>query len=587
MRKTVVFAIMLIISLSLNAQTYQAFLQEDHTISVEKTIENGPLLIFRGNTFSQMTGFPKSATANKTFKNFRNVTLADIDGDQIQDIVWGADNQLFAHSFEKMLWNKTLSGTAIYPPTVANIDNEGGLEIVQSTGGSQTNSRIYLLNDKGEDLPGWPLNFNGHWILTAPTLSDLNNDQQLEIIFNERDIPNGRMHVVTADGQPFSSDWPVTIPGTPAVTPSVGDVDQDDEKEIYISSTTTRYLYKLNGEIEEGWPQLTDPKQKYSFQSPLMVDFDQDGTLEIVGATHGDSSQYYILRGDGSYYPGWPKSVPGNVWTFNTPTVVSIDDELKIFMSRPIGELASDMLYSWDADGNLQSGFPLFKPGGLEGLISIVDVDGDDDFELLFGSNLLTGDGNSFIHAYELDGSTVVSGFPLLVKGWTFMNGINAGDVNGDGMMDLVALTYTQNFQPSPADSVLLNVFELKVPYSPDRVLWSTYKGSNTRDGLLKQNEITPLKELKTQANFELSIYPNPSKSVLNLQVNIKKRANLQLQLINSQGQVLKTLYDDRLESGDYNWSHYVDHLPPGMYSLLARFDHQIIKSIKFVKMND
>lgn len=585
MKKTIILLMAMTVPLAAGAQVKRAILSEDFTISVTETPEVSHPLVFRGGSFNQMEGFPKKAAASNQYKNFRNVTLADIDGDGVQDILWGGGNRLFAHSCKELLWERSLSGTVLYPPSVANIDKEEGLEIVQATGGSQTSSRIYLLDENGQDLPGWPLSFNGHWIITAPALSDVNDDGYLEIIFNERDVPAGRVHLVNFNGTPFSADWPVSLSGTPAVTPSVGDVDQDGEKEIYVTSTTTRYLFGLDGEAEAGWPQETGPQQRYSFQSPLLVDLDRDGRLEIIGAAHGDNPEYYALKADGSDFPGWPKPVPDNVWTFSTPTVVSIGEEYQIFMSRPIGTVFSDMLYGWDGAGNSLPGFPLFNLGGLEGLISIADVDGDDEFELLFGSNQLLSDGRSFIHAYEMDGSTDVPGFPIRPWGWTFMNGANVGDVNGDGLMDLVALTYTQNFDANLRDSVYLNVYELNIPYQPERVLWSTYKGNNTRDGLVKTDNATAVNEPAGDSGVELSLYPNPVNDVLQLNLSVFRAANLHVHLCNAQGKNLETIYSGLVAGGAYAWAHPVHGLPPGMYCLRVESGRGNVQTLKFIKL--
>ena len=163
-------------------------------------------------------------------KNFRNVTLIDLDKDGVEDILWGANNLLFAQTYKELLWERILGSTAIYPPSVADLDGNGSPEIVQATGGSQSNSSIYLLNIKGQDRPGWPLSFDGHWILTAPALSDLDGDGALEIIFNERDDGISRIHIVNQEGEPYNENWPVAVLGTLALTPSIGDVDQDGEK---------------------------------------------------------------------------------------------------------------------------------------------------------------------------------------------------------------------------------------------------------------------------------------------------------------------------------------------------------------------
>jgi hypothetical protein len=80
-----------------------------------------------------------------------------------------------------------------------------------------------------------------------------------------------------------------------------------------------------------------------------------------------------------------------------------------------------------------------------------------------------------------MDGSGQLPGFPLRPTGFTFMNGPNLGDVNGDGMLNLVALSYELNFDP--ADSTFINVYDLQIPVEQASVLFGTYKGSNDRSG--------------------------------------------------------------------------------------------------------
>ena len=566
------------------AQIQQAYVSEDYRIHIESTNQQVDLLDFRNETILQMDGFPKRATGNKAFKNFRNVTLADINNDGIEDILWGADDQLFAQTATELLWEKTLSGVAIYPPSVADLDQDGDLEIVQATGGTQSEGRLYAIDHLGNDLSGWPLNFDGHWILTAPAISDMDEDGNLEIIFNERDLPQSKLHIVKWNGAPIANNWPVGVDGTLALTPSIGDVDNDGRKEIYVATTTTRYLFDLKGTPEPGWPQLTDPIQRYSFQSALLADFNQDNLLEIVGATHGEDPYYYVLQADGAFFPGWPIDVPEDSWTFNTPTITTMNDGHQLFMSRPINEDSLDMLYGWEPNGMAVGSFPLSKSGGLEGLISIADIDNDDAFELVFGSNQLFPDGYGLIHAYELDGLTEVPGFPLRPRGWTFMNGVNIGDVNGDGLMDLVALTYTQSTNTNVVDSVYLNVFELRTPYTKERVLWGTYKGDNTRAGLVKSAAQTTATSLSNQLpNDDFVLHTTVVSNDLTLTVRSSAAEPFDVSIFNTQGQLWRSVEVLPTDFGRLITISLPELWPSGLY--FVRGGHGHSWSIKrFVK---
>ena len=467
--------------------------------------------------FDQLAGFPVAAVGNPTFKNMRGLALADINGDSISDMIFAVNSTIYAYSFSGLLWQKTLIGTAIYPPSVSDMDNDGFPEIVQVTGGSPDNGRVFVFDKDGNTLTGWPVNFSNHWMICAPALSDLDNDSIKEIVVCERISPAGKVHILKIDGTEFSANWPVTLDGIPAVTPSVADVDGDGEKDIIAYSTKSRYIFGLDGLPKAGFPNLTDPLQKYSYQSPVIADLDNNGQCEIIGATHGDAPLFYVMNNDGSSFPGWPHSVPDSSWTYSAPTVVKINGAWNIFMSRPIGSDADDMLYGWDAGGNLLPGFPITKPGGLEGFISVADINNDNEFELVFGSNLLDSTGHGFIHAYKTNGGGELPGFPIRPIGWTFMNGVNIGDVNGDNMMDLVVLSYTNSFGAT-TDSVYINVYELNSPYSPDKVLWGTYKGGNERTGYT--GEMISTVQQVDAVQEQISAYPNPVTDKLKLSWN-------------------------------------------------------------------
>ena len=572
--------------IQLQGQSFRAIVNEDYTINldaIELPIEVYP----RDTTIGQLPGFPIAGLGSPSFKNFRNVTLADLNEDGIEDILIPINNRLIAYTGTgTVLWEKAMNGIGIYPPSVADINNDGQVEIVQVTGGAPSDGRIYVMDRNGVDLEGWPVNLDNNWILTAPTLSDLDGDNLLEIIILERVSPAGNIHIFKLDGTSFNENWPITLDGTPAVSPSVGDVDGDGEKDIISYSINSRYIFDLNGQVKDGFPVTTTPFQRYSFQSPILVDFENDNKLEIVGATHGGvedaDPKYYIMNNDGSDRMGWPIDVPNDNWTFSTPTVVQIDGSYTIFMSRPVEVTENPMLYGWDSDGNLLDGFPIVKVGGWEGIISVADIDNDDAFELVFGSELLS-DGQGYIHAYELDGVTEVEGFPLRPQGFTTMNGAALGDVNGDGLMDLTALSYTLNFGTMP-DSVFLNVYNLNVPYSPEKVLWSTYKGSNTRTGLI--GEVITSEETPSFTQ-QLSMYliPNPIANLGHLSLYITKTDQYEIELLDYTGKVVQTLFTGALQEGQELIELDLNNMAPGMYFITVKHSGSAQASIKLIKL--
>lgn len=570
----------------LEGQSFRAIVYEDYTMSLSP-IELPTEISTRDTTFEQLEGFPIGNLGSPSFKNFRNVTLADLNQDGVEDILIPTNNVLRAFTGTgTVLWSKTMNGVGIYPPSVADINNDGQPEIVQVTGGAPANGRIYVMDRNGEDLEGWPKSLDNNWILTAPTLSDLDEDNLMEIIILERVSPAGNIHIFKLDGTNFNENWPITLDGTPAVTPSVGDVDGDGEKDIISYSINARYIFDLEGQLKNGFPLSTTPFQRYSFQSPILVDFEGDNNLEIVGATHGGvedaDPKYYIMNKDASDRIGWPIDVPNNNWTFSTPTVVEIDGSYNIFMSRPVEVTENPMLYGWDSDGNLLDGFPIVKIGGWEGIISVADIDNDDAFELVFGSELVS-EGQGYIHAYELDGVTEVEGFPIRPRGFSTMNGAALGDVNGDGLMDLTALTYTLNFGALP-DSVFLNVYNLNVPYSPEKILWSTYKGSNTRTGLIGE-VITSSEALNIEQELSMKISPNPLMNSGQLSLRVTKTDQYQIELFDYTGKRIQTLFNGALQRGLELIELDLNNIASGMYFITVKHSGSVQKSIKLIKL--
>lgn len=568
MRKFSVFIVTFLLCFSLFGQWRQATLLPDGQLQVHSVKVPADAGSRSGEDgFAQISGFPQGFPANPTFKNLRNLTLADLDGDGAEEILVGINDQFYVFKNNQILWQRSLKGVAIYPPSVADVDDDGALEIVQITGGTGATA-AYLFEADGSDFPSWPLEFNDNWLLTSPTLVDLDGDRIMEVIILERVSPNGNIHILRLYGSSFSPSWPVAVAATPAVTPSVGDVDLDGELEIVVNTTEARYVIGLDGQFEEGFPIVTHPRQRYSYQSPILADLDKDGDLEIIGATHSDNQinlpEFYVMQHDGSDYPGWPIPVPDQAWTFNTPTVVEIDGNYRIFMSRPISSDADDMLYCWDKDGNLCPGFPIVKSGGLEGLISLADIDGDSEQEIVFGTNLIDPENKGRIHAYELDGSGEVAGFPIHTPGWTFLNGAAFGDVDGNDTLDLVALSYTQTFGAG-IDSAFVNVYNLGVPYTPESVLWGTYKGNNTRQGMVGDQMVLATPPLEVEA-LQLRLFPNPTDASTRLTLFLSDANTIRLDLMDAQGKFLEPVFRGRRPAGSWQVDIDLEAYPAGVY---------------------
>ncbi len=496
MKKTLLLLALFSLSFGLVAQqpATRAFIDEDGIIRTETIQTQLPPAARDGLT--PMSGFPLSFSSNTTYKPMRGLALADLNNDGADEIILCHNDAINVIDGQgNILWTQPLvGGMAQYPAAVGDINNDGILEIVALTAYGNARGGINVFSNTGEVLLATVTNNNP--LICAPVLADLNNDSELELIFCGRGKASASIsagiHAWNLQGEEIEG-FPFEMPSTPAFTPTVADIDNNGFPEIFASTTSVLYCISHTG--EELYTVDSQEAYKYSYQSPLVVDFEGEGNWSLVGAYHGDNPNHYVRDAHtGAYRAGWPKPVSN--WTYSAPTVVKNGDEYAIFLGVS-GE--GNVFYQYDMNGNVASGFPLNLNAGIEGFVSVADIDGDGENEIVTTFNLMDGE-QGYIRAWEMDGTEVTNGFPLRPQGLSYMNGANFGDIDGDGMLEIITLTYVQNF--SPEDPVYVTAYALNQPV--ENLVYGTYKGSNDRMGWIREEEVViscnPVRDLYAEA---------------------------------------------------------------------------------------
>ena len=392
------------------------------------------------------------------------VCLADVSGNGFLEIVCGSSNGDF-HVFDYQGndlsgWPKTGLERIRSKPAVGDIDPAyPGLEIVAAGEASA----LYVWHNDGTPAPGWPQATGSVGHLRAPVIFDIDDDGDLEII-----IAKSSVYVYNHDGTIYPG-WPKSI-GSLA-TPSVADVDNDGMIEICAVSYNSIYLWDKDGNPEPGWP-LLNVAGATSYAQPVLADLDDDGDLEILHAyydkwTPPSENHVAIYHHDGTYFSNWPQIYPGP-HTYITPVTGDIDNDgdLEIFGGGHTFDLSAR-----HHTGGIVSGWPVSATSALECSPIVFDVDDDGYREVLFAENWPGP--NGFLYAFNGDGSTVAD-WPASISGPAYVNSAAAGDVDGDGDIEIALMI----------GSGMVNLWTLQdVPYRAYLTEWGTYFHDNWNTG--------------------------------------------------------------------------------------------------------
>ncbi|MBZ0272646.1 FG-GAP-like repeat-containing protein [bacterium] len=210
--------------------------------------------------------------------------------------------------------------------------------------------------------------------------------------------------------------------------------------------------------------------------SPQPVDMDGDGVPELVIAQM--NGRVDVIDATGASEPGWPVFVdaypafdgasPANHLAARAYSDGLIEPFRQGIWGTPaVGDLDGDggrdvvvttmegFVYAWDADGNLRFGFPVaVDPAnahaadaasrveiGIYAAPVIADLTGDGRLEIVAAAM------DGFVYAWDAGGE-ILAGFPVacwdpegLALPARFIASPAVGDLNGDGILDIVAGT--------------------------------------------------------------------------------------------------------------------------------------------------
>lgn len=320
----------------------------------------------------------------------------------------------------------------------ADLNNDGNLDLTVTTlenSGNDNNVVAVLLgNGNGTFQPEIDLStlgFTPEFVATA----DFNGDGNPDIVVS---LPT-LLTVALGDGTGHFSSQLVGSGGGNFGPPVTGDFNGDGKQDFVVSDGTYLYLFLGNG--DGTFQESTLPPTFTSSTTLAAADLNGDGRLDLVVVNQVASGSVSVLLGNGD-------------GTFQSPVSYPVGDD-------PAGIVTADM----NQDGRLD-----LVVGLRSGAVVVLLGNGDGTFQpaLSFGS--------------VFSGNVDISG----------LVGLAVGDINGDGLPDVVIAQNFSAVTTAGALTVLLNQTGI-TPLKTSTTLSSSLNPAATGQAIMLTATVAPV----------------------------------------------------------------------------------------------
>ncbi len=283
---------------------------------------------FRENDYDKFISITKTWSRDKTGIDYPDLFLITSNGSGYHssstiDIVFDK-SVLNSPDFTEI--NSGINSGFLSKPAIADIDNDGDLDIVFALSATRSNLEgeyLIAIGLDGKPLQGWPIKIinpssglsRSNSKLGIPSLANLDDDPELEIVFassNNKVISVFNHDATLVDGWPFdlttlaSSLKFIESTRKLVLSDNIAIADLDDSSkaslpEIVFSATVINstsssnndittasklteglFVFDVNGQLRTNWPLIGKTTFGINFNEPITFDVNGDNKQELI-----------------------------------------------------------------------------------------------------------------------------------------------------------------------------------------------------------------------------------------------------------------------------------------------------------------
>jgi hypothetical protein len=369
--------------------------------------------------------WPPPITPENTFTT--RPVIGDFSGDGRPDVTWSdyATGKTFGFNVVggalpgmPQVYGR---GSVLDAPAIGDVTGDGIFESVQGT------SQGYLVWGGANGTTGFLLVDNNR-ILGPPSLADLDNDGNLDVVVGSS---SGRLYAVRLTPPVgILPGFPVTTAGAVSLAPALGDVNGDGQTDIVVvGGPRTIHAYpRTGGAALTGWPRAFT--SGHTLFQPILVPVAGQTGLRVAfaRATAQDSVVAHLVGANGAPLPGWPRRMTNAFDRVSGPVAGDFDNDGAVDLVYATG---GDSVLVFNAVGARTFARVYPTKGNLE-VCGLVDLDVDLRPEIVVVSDLST------ILGIRFNGLLVRSFTRILITLEPDAPPV-FGDVGNDGVLDMAA----------------------------------------------------------------------------------------------------------------------------------------------------